>query len=168
VLVDRTTAAAIVAELSASDPRAGEDARAAVEWLTGFDGEDVPAVFSRRDLQLFLWYQLSRKWLIRPDEQQAVAKHSPSSLIRSAPRRRRSRRSAAAPQTDKLIRSGGKNLAAALEASGLEPPNTPLLAWSAFMSIDESLEDDLVADLLDDAIDSGELVPGSRAGGSAT
>ena len=44
-----------------------------MEWLTSFDGDDLPAVFSRRELQLFLWYQLPKKWLIRTDEQQAVA-----------------------------------------------------------------------------------------------
>ncbi|MGH8519117.1 MAG: hypothetical protein ACREUE_16835, partial [Panacagrimonas sp.] len=37
------------------------------------------------------------------------------------------------PQTAELIESGGKKLAAALDASGLEPPDTPLLAWSEFM-----------------------------------
>jgi len=26
------------------------------------EGNELPAVFSRRDLQLFLWYQLPRKW----------------------------------------------------------------------------------------------------------
>jgi hypothetical protein len=56
VLVDRAAVAAILARLGASDQQVGEDARAAVEWLTGGD-DDVPAVFSRRELQLFLWSQ---------------------------------------------------------------------------------------------------------------
>jgi hypothetical protein len=160
-LVDRATVAATIAQLNAHSPQIGEDARAAVEWLTGGRGDEVPTVFSRRDLQLFLWYQLPRKWLIRRDEQQAVAEAlaqffdevgaeaAPlAALCRSA-------------QTAELIRTGGKKLTAALEASGLEPPDTPLLAWSEFMSIEESLEHDLVADLLDEAIDNGELVPGT-------
>jgi len=73
VIVDRAVVGAIVARLSARDRRLGEDARAAVEWLTGFDGDELPAVFSRRELQLFLWYQLPKKWLIRTGEQQAIA-----------------------------------------------------------------------------------------------
>jgi len=41
VVVDRTTTAAIVARLTAGDVRVGEDARAAVEWLSGADGAVV-------------------------------------------------------------------------------------------------------------------------------
>ena len=162
VVVDRTTAAAIVARLTARDVRVGEDARAAVEWLTGADGDELPAVFSRRDLQLFLWYQLPRKWLIRPHEQQAVAEALALFFDEIGPEAASLAALCRSPQTAGLIRSGGKKLAAALEASGLEPPDTPLLSWSEFMSIEESLEHDLVADLLDDAIDRGELVPGSK------
>jgi hypothetical protein len=151
-----------VARLSARDRRLGEDARGAVDWLTGFDGEELPAVFSRRELQLFLWYQLPRKWLIGTDEQQAVAEALAcffdevgaealplAALCRSA-------------QTVELIRTGGRKLAAALERSGLEPPDTPLLTWSEFMSIEEALEHDLVATLLEEAIDNGELDPSRR------
>lgn len=161
VIVDRQVADAIVARLSARDRRVGEDARAAVEWLTG-SNDEVPAAFSRRDLQLFLWYQLPKKWLIRTAEQQAVAEAlacffdqvgaeaaSLAALCRSA-------------QTAEMIRTHGKNLAAVLERSGLEPPDTPLLAWSAFMAIEESLESDLLAAMLEDAIDVGELVPGAK------
>lgn len=162
LIVDRTVVAAIVARLSARDPRQGEDARAAVEWLTGFDGDDLPAVFSQRELQLFLWYQLPKKWLIRTDEQQAVAEALACFFdevgTEAAPLAALCR----SPETATLIQSRGKNLAAALERSGLEPPDTPLLTWSEFMSIDEALEHDLVASLLEDAIDTGQLVPGAK------
>ncbi len=162
VVVERTTAAGIVARLGTRDRGVGEDARAAVEWLTGGGGDELPAVFSRRDLQLFLWYQLPRKWLIRSHEQQAVAEALALFFDEVGPEAAPLAALCRSPQTAELIRTGGKKLAAALEASGLEPPDTPLLAWSEFMSIEESLEHDLVADLLDDAIDNGELVPGSK------
>jgi hypothetical protein len=162
LIVDRSVAEAIVARLSERNPRLGEDARAAVDWLTGFDGEELPAEFSRRELQLFLWYQLPKKWLIGTDEQHAVAEALAcffdavgaeavplAALCRS-------------PQTAELIRSRGKKLATALERSGLEPPDTALLTWSEFMSIEEALEHDLVANLLEDALDKGELVPGAK------
>lgn len=163
LIVDRQVADAIVARLSARDRRLGEDARAAVEWLTGFDGDEVPAAFSRRELQLFLWYQLPKKWLIGTADQLAVAE----ALARffdevgaeAAPLAALCR----STQTAEMIRTHGKNLAAALERSGLEPPDTPLLAWSAFMSIEESLEHDLVAARLEDAIDTGKLVPGAKS-----
>lgn len=73
LIVDRRVVDAIVTRLPGRSRRLGEDAHAAVEWLTGFDGDELPAAFSRRDLQLFLWYQLPKKWLIRTSEQQAVA-----------------------------------------------------------------------------------------------
>lgn len=162
VIVDRAIAAAIVARLSARDRRLGEDARAAVEWLTGSDEDELPAVFSRRELQLFLWYQLPKKWLIRTGEQQAVAEALATFFdevgAEAAPLAALCRN----PETATLIRSHGKNLAAALERSGLEPPDTPLLSWSEFMSIEEALEHDLVASLLEDAIDNGQLVPGAK------
>ncbi|MBA3844291.1 MAG: hypothetical protein H0X39_17020 [Actinobacteria bacterium] len=162
LIVDRAVVDAIVAGLSARDRQLAEDARAAVEWLTGFDGDDLPAVFSRRELQLFLWYQLPKKWLIQAAEQQAVAEALASFFdevgTEAAPLAALCR----STETAALIRSGGKNLAAALERSGLEPPDTPLLTWSEFMSIEEALEHDLVASLLEDALDTGQLVPGTK------
>lgn len=162
LIVDRTVVGAIVARLSARDRRLGEDTRAAVEWLTSFDGDDLPAVFSRRELQLFLWYQLPKKWLIRTDEQQAVAEALASFFDEVSAEAAPLAALCRSPETATLIRSRGKNLAAALERSGLEPPDTPLLTWSEFMSIEEALEHDLVASLLEDTIDNGQLIPGAK------
>lgn len=162
VIVDRQIAEAAVARLSERDWRLGEDARAAIEWLTGFDGDEVPAVFSRRELQLFLWYQLPKKWLIRTAEQVAVAEALACFFDEVGPEAAPLAALCRSAQTAELIRTGGKNLARALEYSGLDPPDTPLLAWSGFMSIEEALEHDLVAARLEDAIDSGDLVPGRK------
>jgi len=157
LIVDHAVAEATVVRLSMRDPRLGEDARAAVQWLTGFDGEELPAVFSRRELQLFLWYQLPRKWLIRTDEQQAVAEALACFFdevgVEAAPLAALCR----SPQTAELIRSGGRKLASALEHSGLEPLDTLLLTWNEFMSIEEALEHDLVATLLEDALDNASI-----------
>lgn len=162
LIVDRAAVDAIVDRLSTRERQLAEDARAAVEWLTGFDGDDLPAVFSRRELQLFLWHQLPKKWLIRTGEQQAVAEALATFFdevgAEAAPLAALCR----SRETTALIRSRGKNLAAALERSGLEPPDTPLLSWSEFMSIEEALEHDLVASLLEDMIDTGQLVPGAK------
>lgn len=146
--------------MSARDPRRGEDAGAAVEWLTAGD-EDGPAVFTRRRLQLFLWYELPRKWLIEPDEHLAVAEALATFFDEFG--------SAAAPlsalcrdpETSRLLRDEGEGFVAAIEASGLEPPDTPLLEWSDLMTIEESLERDAVADTLEQAVDDGHLAPGA-------
>lgn len=162
VVVDRAVADTIVARLSERDRRLGEDARAAAEWLTGFEGDELPAVFSRRELQLFLWYQLPKKWLIRTAEQQPVAEALACFFDEVGSEAAPLAALCRSPETAELISTGGQRLASALERSGLEPPDTPVLAWSEFMSIEEALEHDLVATLLEEAIDNYELDPGRR------
>ncbi len=139
LIVDRAVAESIVTRLSGRERRLGEDARAAVEW-----------------------HQLPKKWLVRTSEQQAVAEALACFFdavgAEAAPLAALCR----SPETAELIRTRGKKLASALERSGLEPPETPLLTWSEFMSIEEALEHDLVANLLEDALDNGELVPGAK------
>ncbi len=71
--IARATVEEVTARLAGRDPRAGEDARAAVEWLTSDEDCAMPLVFTRRRLQLFLWYELPRKWLIEPEEHLAAA-----------------------------------------------------------------------------------------------
>jgi len=160
VIVDRRVVETIVARLTERDARVGEDARAAVEWLTGFEDDEVPAVFTRRELQLFLWHQLPKKWLIRASEQQAVAEALACFFDQVGPEAAPLATLCRSLETAKLIRNHGKDLAVALERSGLEPPDTPLLVWSAFMGIEEALEHDLVAGMLEDVLDAGELVTG--------
>jgi hypothetical protein len=73
LVIERADVEDVIDRLSRRDVRTAEDARAGVEWLTGGEEEDAPLVFTRRRLQLFLWYELPRKWLIEPDEHLAVA-----------------------------------------------------------------------------------------------
>lgn len=162
VLVDRAVAASIVADLSGLDRRLGEDARAAVEWLTGADSEELPAAFSLRELQLFLWHQLPRKWLIKPLEHQAVAEALALFFDRAGPEATPLAALCRSMKTAQLLRTGGHGLAAALDNSGLEPPNTPAITWSGYLSLEESLEHDLVAELLEQAVDDGRFVPGAK------
>lgn len=65
-------------------------------------------------------------------------------------------------ETARLLRTGGEGLVEAIEASGLEPPDTPLLEWSDLMTIEESLERDAAGDMLEEAVDSGRLAPGAK------
>ncbi len=151
----------VIDRLSRRDARTGEDARAAIEWLTAGEEEDAHAVVTRRRLQLFLWYELPHKWLIEPDEHVAVAEalglFFDELESQAAPLAALCRD----PATTRLLRGEGEGFVEAIEASGLEPPDTPLLEWSDLMTLDESLERDAVAEMLEQAVDDGQLVPGA-------
>lgn len=139
----------------------GEDARAALEWLTGGD-DDAPAVFTRRELQLFLWYELPRKWLIDSDSHLAVAEALAMFFDELGPHAAGLAALCRDAETTGLLRADGEGFVEAIEASGLEPPDTPLLEWSDLMTIEESLERDAAGDVLEDAVDDGLLVPGDK------
>lgn len=161
VVVDSATLEGAIQRLTARDSRAGEDARAAVEWLTAGE-EEEPAAFTRRGLQLFLWYELPRKWLIEPDEHVAVARALGSFFDELGAEAAELSELCRAPETLQLLRDGGDGFVEAIEASGLEPPDTPLLEWSDLMTIEESLERDAVAETLESAVDEGLLSPGAK------
>lgn len=151
-----------IVRMSIQDGRRGEDARAAVEWLTvGEEEEDVPALFSRRRLQLFLWYELPRKWLIEPEEHVAVAEALGSFFDQLGSRTGDLAGLCRAAETVRILRAEGEGFVEAIEASGLESPDTPLLEWSDLMTIEESLERDAVSEMLEQAVDEGQLVPGA-------
>jgi hypothetical protein len=148
--------------LSARDPRAGEDARAAVEWLTASEEDEAPAVFTRRRLQLFLWYELPRKWLLEPGEHLAVAAALAALFDELGDDAAELEALCRSEQTTLLLREGGDGFVEAIEASGLEPPDTPLLEWGDLMTIEESLERDAVSEMLEQAVDARQLDPGAR------
>lgn len=160
--VDQEDLRRIFDRLTDRDPTVGEDARAAFEWLTAGEEDDVAAAFSRRRLQLFLWYELPRKWLIEPDEHLAVAAALGLFFDEFGAKATSLAALCRDPETARLLREGGDGFVEALEASGLEPPDTPLLEWSDLMTIEESLERDAVAEMLEEAVDLGLLGPGTQ------
>jgi hypothetical protein len=149
----------VIDRLSRRDPRIAEDARAAVEWLTAGEEEDESAVFTRRRLQLFLWYELPRKWLVETDEHLAVAEAMGLFFDEVGPAASDLATLCRDPKTTRLLHDRGVAFVEAIEASGMEPPDTPLLEWGDLMTIDESLERDAVAEMLEQAIDDGQLAP---------
>ena len=162
LVIRQSQAAEVVSRLSIHDTRRSEDARAAVEWLTSGDDGDS-AVFTRRRLQLFLWYELPHKWLIESDEHIAVAEALATFFDELGPAAAPLSALCRDPETLRLLRDEGEGLVTAIEASGLEPPDTPSLEWSDLMTIEESLERDAVAEMLEEAVDTGQLVPGTRS-----
>jgi len=57
--------------------------------------------------------------------------------------------------------SGATAFRAAQAKSGVEPPDTTLLAWGSIMGVDEARALDTVERALGDAVATGELVPGA-------
>jgi hypothetical protein len=162
VVIESAEVEEVIVRLSSRDGRRGEAARAAVEWLAaGEEEEDAPALFSRRRLQLFLWYELPLKWLIEPEEQVAVAEALGSFFDELGPRAGELAALCRAAETVRILRDEGEGFVEAIEASGLEPPDTPLLEWSDLMTIEESLERGAVSEMLEQAVDDVQLVPGA-------
>lgn len=162
MIVERERLDRVVERLGDRDSAVGEDARAALEWLTRADEEDAPAVFSRRGVQLFLWFELPCKWLIGSDAQLVVAEALAAFFDELGLQAAELAALCRGPETMGLLRAGGEGFVEAIEASGLEPPDTPLLEWSDLMTIEESLERNAAGDFLEEAVDEGLLVPGNK------
>ena len=163
LVVEMEEVDAVLARLWGKDERRAEDARAAIEWLTaGTEEEGAPAVLTRRRLQLFLWYELPHKWLVEPDEHLAVAAALASFLDEVGSSAMDLSALCRESETTRLLRARGEGFVEAIDASGLEPPDTPLLEWSDLMTVEESLERDAVAEMLEQALDDGRLVPGAK------
>lgn len=155
-----------LAEVRAEDAEAAVDVEGALEWLGGRESEAEPVVLSLYELQRFLWYELPRKWLVPLESKLAVAEALAAFLDRVG----------AAPAYAELCRSDDtSSLLAAweegdpdaparleelLERSGLEPPDTPLLAWGSVMGSVEARLRDEAALALESAVEAGRLVPG--------
>jgi hypothetical protein len=161
LVLERAEVEDLIDRLSRRDARIAEDPRAALEWLIAGEEEDESAVFTRRRLQLFLWYELPRKWLVEPDEHLAVAEAMGLFFDELGPAASDLATLCRDPKTTRLLQDRGEGFIEAIEASGLEPPDTPRLEWSDLMTIEESLERDAVAEMLEQAVDDGHLAPGA-------
>ncbi len=148
--------------LCARDERAGEDARTAVESLIGWEEDNPEALFSRRRLQVFLWYELPTKWIIPAAERLAVAEALALFFDELGPRADGLAGVCRGRETERLVRGRAEGFIDAMEESGLEPPDTPVLEWSGYMSLEEALERDAVGDMLEEEIDAGRLMPGAK------
>jgi hypothetical protein len=153
-----------LATLAADDPDAAQHAEAALDWLTAGEGL---AGLSQLFLQDFLFYRLPTRWMVGVAEHLEVADalgrllallgyeryaaicHAPDTrelLATWAVDERRARRWARKAQRD----------------SGVEPPDIDELTWGQMMGLTEATAQATVADALEAAIDTGELVPVAR------
>jgi hypothetical protein len=151
--------------LRREDPDQAEDAAAALGWLSGERG-----LHSITQLRLaeFLWYALPVKWSIATSEQVRVARtlgrlFSLAGMDGYAA-------ICASPLTAKILTVYGEQgheaglaaYAQAVQADGLEPPDTGALAWGSAMGPDEYAAYESCTAALELARGSGELRAGQR------
>jgi hypothetical protein len=149
---------------SRSEERA-EEARHVYDSLTWGEG---PRQMSQAVVQTWLWYQLPTKYLtdepgymtrlagIAAELFDELGLDGYAAICRSA---------STVEVHAAFDRSGKEGYAAmrrALDASGIEPPDTDSLRWGAVMGIEESLARSAVEAALERAIDAGELSVGGR------
>jgi hypothetical protein len=155
--------AAVVSEL---DPTLRDHALRVIEWVAP-DDEDIDGV-SGAQMLYFTWYQLPMKMGASPAEMAALAQAA-AELMRATGKTRiaeliTSTQTAtihAAWHRDR--REAVAMVQKALASSGVEPPDTDLLAWGTVMGIDEARARLMLAAVLETAIDTGVYMPG-RAG----
>lgn len=138
---------------------AARDAEGALRWL-GWNGEG-PLWLRRSDVQLYLWYQLPTKYLASLEDKLATAEAFGRLLeLLDVPYAKL----CAAPETLALLerwerddRGARRELGRLLDASGLEPPDTELLAWGSVMGLEEAQAREDVATALEEALEAGDL-----------
>jgi hypothetical protein len=156
--------ASTLAKLAQQDPAAADDAEAALEWIAGERGQ---AGITQECVQNFCWYLLPMKWLISYDEKLRVVAALAQALdLLQLPRYAVICRSATTRDILGAYEAdSGKGKAAfrrAAAASGITAPDLPEFEWGAAMGLQEASAWSAVADFLEVAVASGDLVPGSR------
>jgi len=150
------------------DAERASSARIAFEAM-GWDGMgDV--LLRRYDIQLFVWSTLPRKFIIGPADKRKIVEALAGVLERLGE-----------PAASYAATCRSQETAALLEAwedgapgvwdqfrqllveSGLEPPDTDLLAWGGVMGFDEATAREEVSTALEQAIEAGLLIPGTRS-----
>ncbi|MCG5220491.1 hypothetical protein [Streptosporangium sp. KLBMP 9127] len=156
--------AALLAELERSEPEIVDDARTAVEWLTG--GDPLETV-TQLDVCEFLWYTLPIKVAGDEPDHVAIAK-ALGRLLRLGGLDRYAAL-CRSPTTAQILRAyarsgdqaGSTAYQAALDATGVLPPDVPDLRWSSIMGPEELGAHLACSAALELAIVSGELELGS-------
>ncbi|MBG0814928.1 hypothetical protein [Planomonospora sp. ID82291] len=153
--------AALLADLERSDPDSAEEARSAIEWLSG--GEPLETITELAVCE-FLWYTLPTKVSgDRPTTARALGR-----LLRLGGLERYAAL-CSSPVTAQILRTYARSgedagIAAyqsALDARGVLPPDVPELRWSSIMGPEELGAHGACSAALELAIVSGELAPGS-------
>ena len=153
-----------LARLEAEDVDAALDAEAALGALTWGEGLSVIA---QERLQHFLWYGLPMKFLTDTDHHRRVAAALARAfdlvdLPRYATLCRSDTTAAVLDAYERSESEGKKAFHRADVASGIRPPDIDELEWGSVMGPEELAARSSTAEMLELAVASGVLVPGSR------
>jgi hypothetical protein len=141
IRLDAETLHHALARLEEWDHDAAADARASLSWL-GWD-VDAPLHLRRYDLLLHLWYELPTKVSASLERKHARAvalgrllEMTPAAGYAPICRESQTLDQIALWETSDA--RARRALGRLLDASGMEPPDTPLLAWSSVMGLVEA------------------------------
>jgi hypothetical protein len=148
------------------DPFSADLARPALGAMLP-EGDSLSEL-GQAELQEFLWYELPVKWSVEASELHAIAS-SLADLFAAAGLDRYAAL-CRAPQTHQLLDAwqdhdhepARRMMREAILGSGVDPPDTSLMGWGSVMGVDEDAARRRVSQALEQAIDTGELVPGQR------
>ncbi|MGO9888405.1 MAG: hypothetical protein ACLP0L_10930 [Solirubrobacteraceae bacterium] len=148
------------------DEDGARSAQSALEWM-GWEGEG-PLLLRRYDVQLFVWYTLPRKFLTTLEHKREAADALAQTLERLGGRAASYADVCRARETNELLCAWENEDPAAwqrfrdlLEGSGLEPPDTDLLAWGQVMGYEEACAREQVATVLEQSVEDGLLSHGA-------
>lgn len=141
-------------------------ARSTLEWM-GWEGGGS-LLLRRYDVQLFVWYTLPRKFLTSLEFKREAAEALARTLERLGDRAASYAEVCRSTETDELLcaweaedPSAPQRLRELLDHSGIEPPDTELLAWGSVMGFEEAQMREQIAITLEEAIEDGRLSPGT-------
>lgn len=148
------------------DPSSADLARAALGAMLP-EGASLHQL-GQAELQEFLWYELPLKWSVETTELHAIAL-SLAELLTAAGFDRYAA-VCQAPETHRLLDAwqdhdhgpARRMMKEAILRSGVDPPDTSLMGWGSMVGMDEYSARLQVSQALEQAIESGELVPGQR------
>ena len=154
----------LLAKLADDDPEAAREALAALDWITG---EQDLRVLTQERLQTFLWYELPSKWMTEPEDKVTITASLARALdLLDLPRYAEICRSVTTTEVLEAYQRGydeGRSaFRRASAASGIEPPDVKDFKWGAIMGFEEASAMSSTADMLEEAIAAGQLVPGAR------
>ncbi|MGH2902458.1 MAG: hypothetical protein ACRDK7_02530 [Solirubrobacteraceae bacterium] len=164
-LTERTLQDA-VAVMGEWDQDGAQAAQSALEWM-GWEGEGS-LILRRYDVQLFAWYTLPRKFLTSLEFKREAADALARTLEQLGGTAASYAEVCRSADTDEMLcaweaedPSVQKCLRELLDHSGIEPPNTELLAWGSVMGLEEAQVREEIATALEEATEDGRLSPGS-------
>ena len=151
---------AVIAAVERHDAELANCMRVAADGLTAGEGEEQ---ISQSSLQAFLWYELPRRyphdeW--RPVVEAAGVLLTLLGLDRYAAIARSSTTTAVLDAWENASAKGFAQFRAASTASGVEPPDTELLAWGEVFGMAEATALQTVEVALERAIATGAFQPG--------